>query len=187
MNHATTVPATAQPSWPYWWKTAGMGVMLKAGDTKFVFYSIPAEQVDKVSSKLAVGDTIQYGSEKITITEVYKAGFTFDKAGYPRGSIKPATIGIFYKADTPDPYTLQAQAISNILGLTLASSIAVEAAVLELPNVVKQDDTGTPVKNPVVVTPVGEGLPDMINQLSQFMIIGGLVVIGYMAFKKYAR
>lgn len=164
-----------------------MSVMVAAGNVKYAFFSIPASDIDKVSSKLAVGDQIVYGSEKITLTEVYKAGFDFDKAGYPRGSVKPLTIGIFYKADTPDPYTLQAQAIANVLGTTLAQSIAVESAILPLPNVVKKDDDGVPVKKPNVVTPVGEGLPDTINQLSQFVIIGGLVVIGYMAFKKYAR
>lgn len=163
-----------------------MGVMLNAGDTKFVAFTIPASvDIDAVSSKLAVGDVVQYGSESIAITEVYKAGYDFNKVGYPQGSVKAGTIVYFYKAQTADPYTLQAVAIANVIGLRLQDSLAIETAILEKPKTSKTDDS--PVKTPAVVTPVGEGLPDTINQLSQFAIIGGLVVLGIMAFKKYAR
>lgn len=186
MIHATTVPATAQANWPQWWRTSGMGVMINAGDTKFVAFTIPASvDIDAVSSKLAVGDVVQYGSESISITEVYKAGYDFAKTGYPQGSVKAGTLVYFYKANTPDPYTLQAVAIAGVIGLRLQDSIAIEQAILAKPAIVKTDDS--PVKKPTVVTPVGEGIPDTINQLSQFLIIGGLVVLGIMAFKKYAR
>lgn len=186
MIHATTVPATAQANWPQWWKTAGMGVMLNPGDTKFVAFTIPASvDIDVVSSKLAVGDVVQYGSESLAITEVYKAGYDFNKVGYPKGSVKAGTLIVFYKAVTGDPYTLQAVAIANVAGLRLQDSIAIETAILPAPATSKNNDS--PVKEPAVVTPVGEGLPDTINQLSQFAIIAGLVVLGIMAFKKYAR
>lgn len=186
MIHATTVPATAQANWPQWWRTSGMGIMLNAGDTKFVAFTIPASvDIDAVSGKLAVGDVVQYGSESVAITEVYKAGYDFNKVGYPQGSVKAGTLIVFYKAQTADPYTLQAVAIANVAGLRLQDSLAIETAILETPVKVKTVDS--PVKEPAVVLPVGEGLPDTINQLSQFMIIGGLVVLGIMAFKKYAR
>lgn len=186
MIHATTVPATAQANWPQWWRTSGMGVMLNAGDTKFVAFTIPASvDQDVVSSKLSVGDVVQYGSESLAITEVYKAGYDFNKEGYPQGSLKGGTLVVFYKALTADPYTMQAVAISNVVGMRLQDSIAIENAILEKPKTSKKDDS--PVKTPAVVTPVGEGLPDTINQLSQFAIIAGLVVLGIMAFKKYAR
>lgn len=186
MIHATTVPATAQANWPQWWRTSGMGIMLNAGDTKFVAFTIPASvDMDAVSSKLAVGDVVQYGGESIAITEVYKAGYDFNKVGYPQGSVKGGTLIVFYKAITADPYTLQAVALANVAGLRLQDSIAIENAILEKPKTTVTGDS--PVKTPAVVTPVGEGLPDTINQLSQFAIIGGLVVLGIMAFKKYAR
>lgn len=186
MIHATTVPATAQANWPQWWKTAGMGVMVNAGDTKFVALTIPASvDMDAVSHKLSVGDVVQYGSESVAITEVYKAGFDFNKVGYPQGSVKGGTLIYFYKAVSADPYTLQAVAIVNVIGLRLQDMIAIENAILASPIKVKTENS--PVKEPVVVTPVGEGIPDTINQLSQFAIIGGLVVLGIMAFKKYAR
>ena len=186
MIHATTVPASAQANWPQWWRTSGMGVMVNAGDTKFVAFTIPASvDIDAVSSTLAVGDVVQYGSESIAITEVYKAGYDFNKVGYPQGSVKASTIVYFYKAQTADPYTLQAVAIANVIGLRLQDSLAIETAILEKPKTTVTNDS--PVKKPAVVTPVGEGLPDTINQLSQFAIIGGLVVLGIMAFKKYAR
>lgn len=186
MIHATTVPATAQANWPQWWRTAGMGIMLNVGDVKFVAFTIPASvDIDAVSSKLAVGDVVQYGSESIAITEVYKAGYDFNKVGYPQGSVKGGTLIFFYKSLSAEPYTLQAVAIANVIGLRLQDSIAIENAILASPAKVKTEDS--PVKNPAVVTPVGEGLPDTINQLSQLAIIGGLVALGIMAFKKYAR
>lgn len=186
MIHATTVPATAQANWPQWWRTSAMGIMINAGDTKFVAFTIPASvDQDAVASKLSVGDVVQYGSESIAITEVYKAGYDFNKTGYPQGSVKGGTLIVFYKALTPDPYTLQAVAIANVAGLRLQDSIAIEHAILEKPKTSVSNDS--PVKEPAVVTPVGQGLPDTINQLSQFAIIGGLVVLGIMAFKKFAR
>ena len=177
---STTVPATAQNSWPYWWKTSGMNVALKPGDTKHVFFTLAPEKMEMASNKLSVGDIIQYGGKSITITEVYKAGFNFSKAGYPQGNVKADTVGIFYKSDANDVYTLQAQAVANVLGVRLQDSIAAETAILPLPMEAKKPDA-------ITVTPVGAGLPDTINQLTQLLVVGGLVVIGFLAFKKFAR
>lgn len=183
MIHATTVPATAQAAWPLWWKTSGMGAIVNAGDTKLLAFAIPSNiDQDSVSHKLSVGDAVQYGGEKVAITEVYKAGFTFDKAGYVQGSVKAGVVIIAYKAETADPYTLQAVGIANVLGLRLQDAIDIKDAILPLPSVKQNED-----KPPVVVTPVGSGIPDTINQATQFVVVGGLVVLGYMAFKKFGR
>ena len=184
MLHATTVPASAQVSWPTWWKTSGMTVNVAVGDIKPLAFVIPASvDMDAVSSRLAVGDSIQYGGEKITITEVYKAGFTFDKADYPKGNVKAGTLVIFYKSDTGDPYTMQAVAVATTLGLRLQDTIDAKNAILP----VSVKETPPPKDSVITVTPTGSGLPDTINQLSQFAIIGGLVVLGIMAFQRYAR
>lgn len=186
MLHATTVPATAQPTWPVWWKSSGMSTFVKAGEMKYCFFAIPTMlDIDQVAAKLSTGDGIQFGQSRLDIVEVYKPGFDFKKTGFPAGSVKPGIIGIFWKAQSDNPYTMQTVAVANILGLRLMDAIAVESAILPQAEKIKVADS--PVKQPAVVTPVGEGLPDTINQLTQLALVGGLVVLGILAFKKFAR
>lgn len=185
MLHSTTVPATAQTAWPLWWKTSGMSAMVNAGETKLLAFAIPGNiDQDSVAHKLSVGDGVQYGGERLDITEVYKPGYSFTKAGFPQGSVKPGVLIVAYKASTADPYTLQAVAVANVVGLRLQDAMDVKDAILPAPDATVKSDSDKPV---TVVTPVGEGIPDTINQLTQFAVVGGLVVLGIMAFKKFAR
>lgn len=183
MLHSTTVSPIASPAWPQWWKTVGMTTTVKIGESKLVAFLVPSNlDLDSIARILSTGDSIAYGGEKLDIISVYKPGFDFDMPPL-HGSVKPGILIIGYKAVTGDPYTLQAQAIASVLGLRLVDIVNIADAILPAPSIKPSDK---PAKD-VVVQPVGEGLPDTINQFTQLLVVGGLVVLGVLAFKRFAR